>query len=107
MKAKKLLLLVMVVVIVASMFVGCKKEEEPTIAEGTEIHFWHAMGGGLGETLEEVCAMFNEENEYGITVVPTYQGGYGDTHAKVMAALQAAMHQHGSSICTTSYLYSI
>jgi len=97
---------------VASVFAGCNKAddsaspaEEPTeatveevtpepvpevtIPEGTEIHFWHAMGGGLGETLEEVCAMFNESNEYGITVVPTYQGGYSDAHAKIMAALQA------------------
>ena len=112
MKNSKLLLFVMAILMVASVFAGCNKAddtaspaEEPTeatveevtpepvpevtIPEGTEIHFWHAMGGGLGETLEEVCAMFNESNEYGITVVPTYQGGYSDAHAKIMAALQA------------------
>jgi len=89
MKTSKLLLVVMAILMVASIFTGCKKAEEVTISEGLEIHFWHAMGGGLGETLEEVCAMFNESNEYGITVVPTYQGGYSDAHAKIMAALQA------------------
>lgn len=92
MKTKKLLVLVMAIVMVAVVFAGC--EEKVDVAENVEIQFWHAMGGGLGETLEEVCAMFNESNEYGITVVPTYQGGYSDLHAKVVAALQAGEAPH-------------
>ncbi len=92
MKTKKLLLLAIAIVLVVSLFAGCEKK--PAVAENVEIHFWHAMGGGLGETLEEVCAMFNETNEYGITVIPTYQGGYSDLHAKVVAALQAGEAPH-------------
>ncbi len=102
MKTRKVLLLVMVVILIAAAFAGCKKAEEvtyeplpeTTIPEGLEIHFWHAMGGGLGETIEAICTMFNESNEYGITVVPTYQGGYTDLHAKIMAALQAGEAPH-------------
>ena len=92
MKTRKLLLVVLAIVMIASVFAGCKKEEAPaapetteateeevvtpeplpeiTIPEGLAINFWHAMGGGLGETMEAVVAMFNEQNEYGITVVP-------------------------------------
>lgn len=121
MKTKRLLLIFLVVVLALSVFAGCKKEaepvdtatakpaedkveateaptEEPTaepiLPAATEIHFWHAMGGGLGETMEAVCTMFNESNEYGITVIPTYQGGYTDTHAKIVAALQAGETPH-------------
>lgn len=61
---------------------------EFTLPEGIEIHFWHAMSGGYTEVVEKICADFSASNEYGITVVPTFQGGYSDLHAKVMAALQ-------------------
>ncbi len=103
MKTKRSLLLIVAVVLLLSVFAGCNKTDEGNttntlkdveMAENVEIHFWHAMGGGLGETMEEVVAMFNEQNEYGITVVPTYQGGYTDTHAKVVAALQAQEAPH-------------
>jgi multiple sugar transport system substrate-binding protein len=59
------------------------------IPEGTEITFWHAMGGSNGETLEYLVDKFNKENEYGITVVAEYQGGYGDLDKKVVAGLSA------------------
>ena len=117
MKTSRFLLVMMAIIMIASVFAGCQKAEEATeteapveeteapvvtpeplpevtITDGLEIHFWHAMSGGLGETLEEVCTMFNESNEYGITVIPTYQGGYDDSHAKIMAALQAGDIPH-------------
>ncbi len=59
-----------------------------TLSEGIELQFWHAMSGDYSEVVEKICSDFNASNEYGITVVPTYQGGYSDLHAKVMAALQ-------------------
>lgn len=62
--------------------------EEFTLTEGIEIQFWHAMSGGYTEVVEQICADFSASNEYGITVVPTFQGGYSDLHAKLMAALQ-------------------
>lgn len=62
--------------------------EEFTLPSGIELQFWHAMSGGYSDVVDQICADFNASNEYGITVVPTYQGGYGDLHAKMMAALQ-------------------
>lgn len=64
-------------------------DAEPfSLPAGIELNFWHAMSGDYSEVVEKICADFNASNEYGITVVPTYQGGYSDLHAKVMAALQ-------------------
>ncbi len=55
--------------------------------EGTEITFWHAMGGTNGETLEYLIEKFNKENKHGITVVGEYQGNYGDLDKKLVASL--------------------
>ena len=46
--------------------------------DGTEITFWHSMGGVNGEAIDELVSRFNEENEYGITVVSEFQGEYDD-----------------------------
>lgn len=54
--------------------------------EGTTITFWHAMGGVNGEALEYLVNKFNEENEYGITVVSEYQGSYDDAINKLKSA---------------------
>lgn len=95
MKSKKLIVLLIAVIMLAAIFAGCQSEgsdksiKRVKLDEGIQIDFWHAMGGGLGETLETVCANFNAENEYGITITPTYQGGYSDLHAKIVAALSA------------------
>ena len=42
--------------------------------DGTEITFWHSMGGVNGQAIDELVNRFNEENELGITVVSEYQG---------------------------------
>ena len=54
--------------------------------EGTSITFWHAMGGVNGEALNTLVEKFNEENEYGITVVAEYQGDYDDEINKLKSA---------------------
>lgn len=54
--------------------------------EGTEITFWHAMGGVNGEAIDALVKKFNEENEYGITVVAEYQGDYDDAINKLKSA---------------------
>lgn len=54
--------------------------------EGTEITFWHAMGGVNGEAIDALVEKFNEENEYGITVVAEYQGDYDDAINKLKSA---------------------
>jgi multiple sugar transport system substrate-binding protein len=60
-----------------------------TLPAGITIEFWHSMSGPNGEAVQFLVDKFNEENTYGITVKATYQGGYGDAHQKVTAALVA------------------
>jgi sn-glycerol 3-phosphate transport system substrate-binding protein len=52
------------------------------------LEFWHAMGGNLGETTEELVAAFNESQD-GIFVNSTYQGSYDDTYNALLAAFEA------------------
>ena len=44
--------------------------------DGTEISFWHSMGGVNGQAIDTLVKKFNDENEYGITVKAQYQGEY-------------------------------
>lgn len=53
---------------------------------GTTISFWHSMGGTNGEAVDYLVNKFNEENEYGITVVAEYQGSYDDSLTKLKSA---------------------
>ncbi len=53
-----------------------------------EIQWWHAMGGRLGEVVEEIAAKYNaSQSEY--VLVPTYKGGYEDTMTAGIAAFRA------------------
>lgn len=54
--------------------------------DGTEITFWHSMGGVNGEAINTLVDKFNEENEYGITVNAQYQGEYDDSLNKLKSA---------------------
>ena len=59
----------------------------PAFAQ-TEIVFWHAMGGQLGETVNEIANRFNDaQDEYALT--PVYKGGYEDTLTATIAAFRA------------------
>ena len=53
---------------------------------GTEITFWHSMGGVNGEAIDTLVEKFNTENEYGITVNAQYQGEYDDSLNKLKSA---------------------
>ena len=54
----------------------------------TEIQWWHAMGGNLGETVNEIAAGFNKsQSEY--KVVPVYKGTYPETLTAAIAAFRA------------------
>lgn len=53
---------------------------------GTEIIFWHSMGGSVAKAMDELVDRFNEENEYGITVNAQYQGEYDDSLNKLKSA---------------------
>lgn len=54
--------------------------------DGTEITFWHSMGGVNGEAIDTLVEKFNAENEYGITVNSQYQGEYDDSLNKLKSA---------------------
>jgi len=89
---KKLLTLLLSVTLLFSLTAcGSSVEGDPN---DITIQFWHAMSGGNGEAVDYLVEKFNEENEYGITVEATYQGGYGDLHQKLVGALTANETPH-------------
>jgi len=59
----------------------------------TELVWWHAMGGALGEKLNEIAAGFNaSQDEY--EVVPVYRGDYSETMTSAIAAFRAGEQPH-------------
>ncbi len=61
---------------------GIGAQDEPI-----ELNFWHAMGGGLGETVDELVARFNESQD-DIVVNATFQGSYDDTYNALLASFE-------------------
>ncbi|MQQ08615.1 extracellular solute-binding protein [Epibacterium sp. SM1979] len=57
-------------------------------ADKTEIEFWHAMGGRLGEVVNEIATDFNASQE-DYTLVPVYKGNYEETLTAGIAAFRA------------------
>ena len=54
----------------------------------TEITWWHAMGGQLGETVNAIAEKFNDsQDDYKVT--PVFKGGYEDTLTAGIAAFRA------------------
>ena len=51
------------------------------------LEFWHAMGGNLGETVNELTARFNA-SQSDIVVNATYTGSYDDTYNALLAAFE-------------------
>ena len=59
----------------------------------TEIQWWHAMGGNLGETVNQLADGFNKsQNEYKVT--PVYKGSYTETLTAAIAAFRAKQAPH-------------
>jgi sn-glycerol 3-phosphate transport system substrate-binding protein len=57
----------------------------------TEIQWWHAFGGRLGELLDEQVNKFNaSQDKY--TVVHTRKGNYSETLNAGIAAFRAGQH---------------
>lgn len=53
-----------------------------------EIQWWHAMGGPLGQKVNEIAEKFNKsQSEY--KVVPVYKGNYTETMTSAIAAFRA------------------
>jgi sn-glycerol 3-phosphate transport system substrate-binding protein len=54
----------------------------------TEIQWWHAMGGELGEKLEQIALDFNaSQSDYVVT--PVFRGSYAETLTAAIAAFRA------------------
>ncbi|GAK54625.1 extracellular solute-binding protein, family 1 [Candidatus Moduliflexus flocculans] len=59
----------------------------------TEIQWWHAMGGALGEKLTAIAEGFNQsQSEY--KVVPVYKGTYAETMTAGIAAFRSKQPPH-------------
>jgi sn-glycerol 3-phosphate transport system substrate-binding protein len=57
-------------------------------AAQTQIDWWHAMGGELGEKTEAIATAFNaSQSDY--VVVPSYRGSYTETMTGAIAAFRA------------------
>ena len=62
-------------------------------AAQTEIQWWHAMGGNLGDTVNEIAAGFNaSQKEYKVNAV--YKGSYTETLTAAIAAFRAKQAPH-------------
>ena len=53
-----------------------------------EVQWWHAMGGNLGETVNQLAAEFNK-SQTAFKVVPVYKGSYTET---LTAAIKKAFN---------------
>ncbi len=59
----------------------------------TEINWWHAMGGKLGEKVNEIAEGFNaSQSDY--KLLPVYKGNYTDTMTSAVAAFRANQQPH-------------
>ncbi|MFP4125282.1 MAG: sn-glycerol-3-phosphate ABC transporter substrate-binding protein UgpB [Alphaproteobacteria bacterium] len=62
-------------------------------AAQTEVVWWHAMGGELGEKVQEIADGFNAgQDDY--VVVPEYKGDYTETMTAAIAAFRAGRQPH-------------
>lgn len=98
---KRILVFLMVALISFSAFASGAAESASSSVAADEItaddlraanitlELWHAQTNENGIALDMVVDLFNETNEYGITVNATCQGGYSDCHNKIVSALAA------------------
>lgn len=62
----------------------------PALA-ATEISWWHAMGGRLGEVVNEIAEKFNS-SQSDVKLVPIYKGNYEETLTAGIAAFRGKAH---------------
>lgn len=99
---KKTLILIIAIMMVLPMVFAAGTKEGATVAvpsgeitaddlrnANITLELWHAQTNENGIALDKVVALFNDTNEYGITVNATCQGGYTDCHNKILSALAA------------------
>ena len=62
-------------------------EEAAPSGDVITLEFWHAMGGNLGELVDELTQRFNDSQD-AIVVNATYQGSYDDTYNALLASFE-------------------
>lgn len=73
-------------VLAAGVFAGSASAAE-------EIQWWHAMGGALGERVNEIADNYNRsQTDY--KLVPVFKGNYGETMTAGIAAFRAGEPPH-------------
>jgi sn-glycerol 3-phosphate transport system substrate-binding protein len=80
-------------ILLSSVAAAAVLASAPAAWAQTEIQWWHAMGGNLGETVNEIAAGFNKsQTEYKVT--PVYKGSYTETLTAAIAAFRAKQAPH-------------
>jgi sn-glycerol 3-phosphate transport system substrate-binding protein len=78
--------LIRVAAVLVTLFAGSAQAQ-------VEIQWWHAMGGALGEKLNQIAAGFNA-TQSDFKVVPVYKGNYTETMTAAIAAFRAKQQPH-------------
>ncbi len=80
-------------ILLSSVAAAAVLASTPAAWAQTEIQFWHAMGGNLGETVNQLAEGFNKsQTQY--KVVPVYKGSYTETLTAAIAAFRAKQAPH-------------
>jgi len=80
-------------ILLSSVAAAAVLASAPAAWAQTEIQWWHAMGGNLGETVNKLAEGFNKsQSEY--KVVPVYKGSYTETLTAAIAAFRAKQAPH-------------
>jgi sn-glycerol 3-phosphate transport system substrate-binding protein len=80
-------------ILLSSVAAAAVLASAPAAWAQTEIQFWHAMGGNLGESVNTLAEGFNKsQSEY--KVVPVYKGSYTETLTAAIAAFRAKQAPH-------------
>ena len=74
-------------VITASVLISAQAQA------ATELEWWHAMGGALGEKVNELADNFNNsQNDF--VVKPVFKGSYAETMTSAIAAFRSRQQPH-------------
>ncbi|WAC75053.1 sn-glycerol-3-phosphate ABC transporter substrate-binding protein UgpB [Roseateles sp. SL47] len=77
----------------AALLVAALAAHPLTAQAQTEIQWWHSMGGGLGDWVNDLAKDFNaSQKDY--KVVPVYKGAYDESMAGAIAAYRAGNAPH-------------
>ncbi len=78
--------------VMSTVFTALLAQASPAGA-ATEIQWWHAMGGRLGEKVNQIAKGFNE-SQTAYKIIAVYKGNYTETMTAAIAAFRANKHPH-------------